>query len=198
MKNVTNVKADFDVALEYLKQLDNSDIAKEIKSIENSKPDLFTFYKSAKEKVDLLSQSIDNEALNTLCLSWQVNKNQIKSKNKFRKKKLKRREQYILNEAKEIINSGQFEKTKELVYQTLNKIVQSSAAVECINSLLRYYLNSSNNKVTQEFLNLFMFHHNHRRFKNGKRKNKTPIEIATNSIQTKDWIELLLQEVKLD
>ena len=43
-----------------------------------------------------------------------------------------------------------------------------------------------------------MFHHNHKRFKAGKRKGKTPMEIATNSVQKEDWKELLLQKVKLD
>lgn len=198
LKDIKTVKGDFDTALEYLKELDSIEINKEVKSIENCKPDLFTFYKTAKEKVDLLSQTVNNELLKLLCLAWQVNKNQIKAKNKYRKNKLKRREKYILNEVKELSDNQSYEKIVETVYQTLNQIIQSSAAVECVNSLLRYYLNSSNNKVTQETLNLFMFHHNHKRFKAGKRKGKTPMEIATNSIQKEDWKELLLQKVNLD
>ena len=198
LKDIKTVKEDFDTALEYLKGLDNTEINTEIKSIENCKSDLFTFYKTAKEKVAILLQTVSNELLKLLCLAWQVNKNQIKAKNKYRKNKLKRREKYILNELKELSDNQTYEKTVETVYETLNQIIQSSAAVECVNSLLRYYLNSSNNKVTQETLNLFMFHHNHKRFKAGKRKGKTPMEIATNSIQKEDWKELLLQKVKLD
>ena len=198
LKEEKNVRLDFDIALEYLKELNNKEINKEIKSIENCKSDLFTFYKTAKEKVDLLTQTIDIKILNLLCLSWQVNKNRIKTKNKHRKNKLKRREKYILTQVEKLIGSQEYEKNKEIVYLTLNYIIQSSAAVECINSILRYYLNSSNNKVTQEFLNLFMFYHNHRRFKNGERKGKTPMEIATNSVQKMDWKELLLQKVKLN
>ena len=198
LKELKTVKEDFDTALEYLKELNNNEINKEIKSIENCKSDLFTFYKTAKEKVDFLLETVNNELLKLLCLAWQVNKNQIKAKNKYRKNKLKRREKYILNEVKELSDNQSYEEIVETVYQTLNQIIQSSAAVECINSLLRYYLNSSNNKVTQETLNLFMFHHNHKRFKAGKRKGKTPMEIATNSVQKEDWKELLLQKVKLD
>ncbi len=86
------------------------------------------------------------------------------------------------------------EEIKQTVYLNLNQIIQSSSAVVCINSLLRFYLNSSNNKVTQKFLNLFMFFLNHRRFKNDERKGKTPMEFATNSKQKEDWLDLLLQK----
>jgi len=68
--------------------------------------------------------------------------------------------------------------------------------VECINSILRPYLNNSKNQVTQEFLNLFMFYHNHRRYHAGKRKDKTPMEILTGKEQKEDWITLLQQEVR--
>ena len=41
-----------------------------------------------------------------------------------------------------------------------------------------------------------MFYHNHRRYKDGKRKDKTPMEILTGKEQKKDWIELLFDVVK--
>ncbi len=63
--------------------------------------------------------------------------------------------------------------------------------VENINSILRPYLNNSKNQINQEFLNLFVFYHNHRRYEAGKRKGKTPMEIFTDRKQEKDWIELL-------
>ncbi len=96
LKDIESVRMDFDVAIEYLKSLNNKKINKEVKSIENCKSDLFTFYKTAKEKINLLSQTIDNKTLKLLSLAWQVDKNRIKSKNKFRTNKLKRRENYIL------------------------------------------------------------------------------------------------------
>ena len=67
--------------------------------------------------------------------------------------------------------------------------------VECINSILRPYLNSSKNQVTQGFLNTFMFYHNHRRYQAGKRKGKTPMELLTGKPQTEDWIVLLQRAV---
>ncbi len=82
------------------------------------------------------------------------------------------------------------------VYAELDRIVQSSALVECINSIIRPYLNNSKNQVTQEMLNLIMFYHNHRRYKAGWRKGKTPMELFIGEMQKKDWIELLFDVVK--
>ncbi|SFV70804.1 hypothetical protein MNB_SV-13-1406 [hydrothermal vent metagenome] len=47
--------------------------------------------------------------------------------------------------------------------------------------------------MTQEFLNLFAFYHNHRRYKSGKRKGKTPMEILTKEENQEDWLKLLSQ-----
>jgi len=73
--------------------------------------------------------------------------------------------------------------------------VQSSALVECINSIIRPYLNNSKGQVNQEALNLMMFYHNHRRYTAGKRTKKTPIEILTGKQQDKDWLKLLFELV---
>jgi len=89
-----------------------------------------------------------------------------------------------------------FESIRERIYEELDQIIQASSMVECINSILRPYLNNSKNQVTQEFLNLFMFYHNHRRYHAGKRKGKTPMEILTGKEQKDDWITLLQQEVR--
>jgi hypothetical protein len=90
----------------------------------------------------------------------------------------------------------EFEKIKETVFDELDNIIQASSAIENINSILRPYLDSSKNQISQEFLNIFMFYHNHRRYKAGKRKGKTPMEIFTGKKQEKDWIELLLDTVE--
>jgi len=197
LKDVQKVIGDFDTALEYIKELENKEINDEVKSIQQCKTDLFTFYKSAEKITASLSQSIDNDILKLLSVAWQCNKNSIKAKNSYRRNKLVRREQYILKDVKELIDN-EYEITKQTVYDQLNQIIQSSAAVECINSLLRPYLNTSKNQVTQEFLNLFMFYHNHRRFANGKRKGKTPMEIATMTDNQLDWLELLLQKTEMN
>jgi len=194
LKDSEQTIAFFDKALEAIKLLKHNEINEKIKSIENCKKDLFYFTKVAKEIIQELSQFVDNETLQPLCLAWQVRKNSVKLKNQSeRKNALERKELYILESVKE--RTGEkYEIIKNQVYEKLDQIVQSSAAVECINSILRPYLNTIKNQPTQEFLNLFMFYHNHRRFTAGKRKGKTPIELLTGEEQTEDWIKLLFQQ----
>jgi hypothetical protein len=114
-----------------------------------------------------------------------------------RKNALKRKEQYILESVKELIGE-KYETIKNQVYGKLEQIIQSSAAVECINSILRPYLNTMKNQPTQEFLNLFMFYHNHRLFTAGKRKGQSPIELLTGETQSKDWMEQLFEKLQIN
>jgi len=82
------------------------------------------------------------------------------------------------------------------MYAQLDQIVQSSSLVECINSILRPYLDTTRNQITQELLNLIMFYHNHRRYRAGKREDTTPMELFTGQPQTGDWLDLLCDEVE--
>jgi len=47
-----------------------------------------------------------------------------------------------------------------------------------------------------EQLNLIMHYHNHRRYRDGVRKGKTPMEILTGKEQAKDWIAILLEIIR--
>ena len=89
-----------------------------------------------------------------------------------------------------------YEEIKKRVFDELDNIIQASSMVENINSLLRPYLDRSKNQVTQEFLNLFAFYHNHRVYQRGKRAGKRPIEILTSEKLDKDWIELLMEWIE--
>jgi hypothetical protein len=68
--------------------------------------------------------------------------------------------------------------------------------VECINSIIRPYLNTTKNHVTQALLNLIMHYHNHRRYRDGIRKGKTPMEILTDKAQAKDWLSILFDIIR--
>ncbi|MBP7179569.1 MAG: hypothetical protein KBF95_05275 [Dysgonomonadaceae bacterium] len=41
-----------------------------------------------------------------------------------------------------------------------------------------------------------MFYHNHRRYKAGKRKGKTRIELLTGTKQKNDWLEILWKRLE--
>jgi hypothetical protein len=191
LKEGTKTKADFEVALQYLKTLNNDSINKQVKTIEACQKDLFYFTEIAQNRLAQLAQTMNPQVLQKLCLAWQTHKNAMKVKrNPQRKNALKRRENHVLEEVKCLIGQ-QYQAQKESTYLCLDQIVQSSAAVECLNSVLRPYLHASKNHISQEFLNLFMFYHNHRRFYAGKRKGKTPNEIFTQEPQALEWIDLI-------
>ena len=194
LKNEAQRIADFDAALELIEALKNAQLNDQLKKIRNCKEDLFYFAKTAKKVIAELSQAIDNEVLELFCLAYQTQKNSIKLKKKAEHKKaLKRKEQHILDKIR-LLLGAKYEGIKNEVYSKLEQIIQSSAAVECINSILRPYLNTSKNKPSQEFLNLFMFYHNHRRFAAGKRKGKTPFELFSGEPQLENWLDLLLKK----
>ncbi|MCI5194612.1 MAG: hypothetical protein D3915_16120 [Candidatus Electrothrix sp. AU1_5] len=115
-----------------------------------------------REKLDKLS--IDQNALSALCLAWQHHKAVIKAKKADRRKKCTAREQVCLEFSEGYLQED-FETIKERIYSELDAIVQSSAMVECINSIIRPYLNTSRGQVNQNMLNLIAFYHNNRRYR---------------------------------
>ena len=190
----TTVRAAFDL----IDELNNKSINKEVKTIQQLIPDLFSYLDEAKRITEELKYlEIPEEILKAFCIAWQYQKNWIKAKKPERRTKYKDKEQEELELLKDELG-GEFQELKETIYAQLDNIVQSSAMVENINSILRMYLNTSKNHITQSFLNLFMFYHNHRRYVDGKRKGKTPIEILTARKQEKDWLELLIEKVPWD
>jgi hypothetical protein len=186
------------VALDLMESLEHSAINKEIVTIRKGLPDLLTYFEDAKFALDACRKITTNEdALKALCLAWQWDKAVEKSKNTDRRlKAIEQRDLHLELASLFIDDDTMFGSIKQRIYDELDQVVQASSMVECINSLLRPYLNSSKNQVTQEFLNLFMFYHNHRRYHAGKRKGKTPMEILTGKEQTEDWITLLQRRIR--
>ena len=182
--------------LSLIEELGQTKITKAVNKVRRTMPGLLNYFDLAKSIVgNLPSLAVDQEALQALCLAWQWRKGSIKSKKAKGRKYCDMNERDCLEMAVGYLQED-YDVVKEQVYQQLDQIVQSSALVECINSILRPYLNGSKNHVTQETLNLIMFYHNHRRYKDGKRKNQTPMEILTGKKQEKDWIELLFEVIK--
>ena len=163
-------------------------------------PDLFHYFDIATQVVNECKElGLDENALKAYCVAWQWGKAARKAKKSGRKKIAIEQEQFCLE-----IAAGLHQQESEAVdgalqkevYSRLDKIVQSSALVECINSIIRPYLNTSKNHVNQEQLNLIMHYHNHRRYRDGVRKGKTPMELLTGKEQTKDWIAILFEIIR--
>lgn len=184
------------LALELIEILGVEKITKAVHKARRTLPQLLNYFDVAQEIVSQLSTlPIPQQVLQALCLAWQLRRGMIKSKKAQTRHYYARKEQSYLDLALGYLQED-YNLIKEQVYGQLDRIVQSSALVECINSIIRPYLNNSKNQITQEMLNLVMFYHNHRRYKYGKRKGKTPNEILTGAKQEKDWIELLFDIVE--
>jgi len=195
LRNRENAEENIKIGLDLIDTLGKNNLTTAANKVRRTLPELFHYFDVAKEVMKKLDQQgIDQNVLCALCLAWQWNKGKIKAK------KASRRQECIKNEYNCLeFTIGhlqeEYENVKDQVYEELDQIVQSSALVECINSIIRPYLDNSRNQITQETLNLIMFYHNHRRYIAGKRKDKTPIEILTGKKQDKDWTELLFEIV---
>lgn len=184
------------LALELIETLGVEKITKAVHKARRTLPELLNYFDIAQEIVSQLSTlPIPPQVLQAFCLAWQWRRGMIKSKKAQSRHYCARKEQSYLDLASGYLQED-YNLIKEQVYGQLDHIVQSSALVECINSIIRPYLNNSKNQITQEMLNLIMFYHNHRRYKYGKRKGKTPNELLTGTKQEKDWIEVLFDIVE--
>ena len=184
------------VGLALVEGLNHNNITKAVNKVKRALPDLFHYFDVAAKVVnECKALPIDEESLKAYCIAWQWGKAARKAKRADRKRKAQEREKFCLEIADSLHQeeSGRIEKE---IYAKLDTIVQSSALVECINSIIRPYLNTTKNHVTPELLNLVMHYHNHRRYRDGVRKGKTPIEILTGKKQPKDWMSLLFDIIR--
>jgi len=193
--NPRNAEENIRTATDLLQFLDHKAIVKEAKKIERLLPDLLNFLPRAQELVDKIKHQYPAGVLEAFCVGWQANKNAIKAKNIKRKHFYQSREKKWLKSLSEWL-SEDFVPLKKEIYQQVDTIVQSSAMVEAINSIVRPYLNTSKNQTSQHLLNLIMFYHNHRKYRAGKRKGYSPMELLTGKTQQKDWLDLLMEHIQ--
>jgi len=196
LRDMKKAKEEIEVALEFIETLEHTKINQEIQGIKKVLPNLLDYFKDAQKAIkNCRALGIDNETIRVLSLEWQWNKALIKAKNKERRKKAREELTHYSLIAKRMLWED-YERVKEKVFSELDTIIQASSMVENINSILRPYLDRSKNQVTQEFLNLFAFYHNHRVYKRGKRAGKTPMNILRGENLNRDWIELLIEQVE--
>ncbi len=190
-----NAGEDIRVALDYMIGLPVNKIKKDINTIYNLLDDLLGYLDIARRTVrNLVERGIQPYIVQAFSLAWQYQKNAAKAKKPERRNYFAGKEKEQL-EMIQMMLGNDFESVKTTVFAQLDKIIQSSAIVENINSIVRAFLNTSRNNINQETLNLIMFYHNHRKYKAGKRKGKTPMELLTGIKQEKDWLEMLLEKV---
>jgi hypothetical protein len=196
LRNRQQAEAEVKVGLALIEELNHNEITAAVEKARRTLPDLFHYLDVAKKVVNECKKlPINEESLKAYCIAWQWGKAVRKAKKSDRQKRAQEREQFCREIAEGLHQEASRDIQKE-VYSKLDKIVQSSALVECINSIIRPYLNTTKNHVTQELLKLIMHYHNHRRYCDGVRKNKTPMEILTGKEQAKDWISILFDIIR--
>ena len=175
-----------------MKELNHTSISNAADKSRRTLPDLFHYLDTAKKIVEECRKDLPISAacFKAYCLAWQWEKAVRKAKTPDRKNAAKANAQFY-SELADGLHDQEDRDIRQEIFARLDRIVQSSAMVECVNSIIRSYLNVCKNHVSQELLNLIMFYHNHRRYADGVRKGKTPMEILTGREQSKDWISLL-------
>ena len=196
IRNRVSAKGEIETALELMQTLGSDEVNKRAKSAKKVLPNLLNYFEQTKKSIEeCQKEGINKDALEFLSLAWQWEKAVVKAKDIARKHRaIEQRDIYIYF-AKELLKD-RYEAISQLVFGKLELVIQASSMVECINSILRPYLNNSKNNVSQGFLNLFMFYHNHRQYRAGKRKGSTPMELLTGKEQKEEWVELLIDSVE--
>ena len=196
LRNRQQAEAQIYTGLTLIEELKQNKLAKAVGKVKRTLPDLLHYFDVAEKVINECKElSIDEESLKAYCLAWQWGKAVRKAKKSDRRQWAEAQEQFCL-EIAEGLHQQESEDIQKEVYSKLDRIVQSSALVECINSIIRPYLNTTKNHVTQEQLNLIMHYHNHRTYLDGIRKGKTPMAILTGEEQTKDWISILFEIIR--
>jgi hypothetical protein len=189
-------------AIELMQRLGITGLDKELKLIEKLIPTLFGFLDKAQECCQKIveNQLVEARHLPFWCLAWQYDKRSFKVKNNYaHQKKLrdisKNWVHDIQNESN--LTNEDFIALQTTLFALFDAIVQSSASVEMFNSILRPFLNQSRDQISQQTLNLIMDFYNHKPFARGKRKGKSPHEILSGIKHEKDWIDKMMDIVRL-
>jgi hypothetical protein len=196
LRNRQEAEGNMAAALDLLDTLGVGSVSTAVQKVRRTLPDLLAYFEVAQPVVAQLDAlPIQPETLRPLCLAYQWHKDLIKAKTPKARQYCAAQERFYLDVVADDLHEND-DVLKEQVYRTLDQIVQSSSLVECLNSIIRPYLNTTRNHVTQALLNVVMFYHNHRRYKDGKRQGNTPMEILTGMPQKQDWLDLLFEKIE--
>jgi hypothetical protein len=194
LKPLSYLYEEIEVIFELMLSLNYSPIKEVVEAMRTRKDSLFVYFKMAEQILKELSPSIrDPEAVQALCLAWQYDHFSYQAKSAKQRHFLLQERNFCLSYAEALLEDN-YQQSKDMLFSNLDNVIRSSSLVETINSLIRPYLNSCKGNITQEALNLIMFYHNHRRFVDGKRKGKAPIEILTGKKLNQHWIDLLVNQ----
>ncbi len=182
-------------ALEMMKQLGIPQLDSEIQAIEKLLDHLFDFLPKASVIQFELEAQLGKVPAYFWIYAWQNDKKSRKTKNTDKSKALRHKTAHALELLQEhyLLKPQEFEDLKRGIFRRLDTIIQSSALVETINSLVRPYMNAARNQLSQPQLNLIRFYLNHRVYQRGKRKGFAPIELISGQKLPGNWLQMLLE-----
>ncbi len=196
LRNRSQAEEEMTAALELLDTLGVTSLSKAVAKTRRALPDLLAYFDVAQTVVTALVRElpIAPATFRQVCRAHHWHKRFITARTPEARHACEAHERNVLDQAAK--DPPYTDEIQRHLYDRLDQVVQSSSLVECINSILRPYLDTTRNQVTQAFLNLIMLHHNHRRYRAGKRANHTPMELLTGQPQEADWLDLLCDEVE--
>jgi len=194
-RSQTTATQEVKAALQMMRDLQISGLNEQLDTIENLLPKLFNFLAKAQVIQYQLEAELGEIPTYFWTYAWQMEKKSRKIKHYAKSRSAARKSQTALDLLQEHyrLEDREFQELKTKVFSQLDRIVQSSALVETINSLLRPYMNEAKNQLSQEQLNLIRFYLNHRVYQRGKRKGAAPIELLTGQKLEKSWREMLVE-----
>ncbi len=166
----------------------------ELTTLEKALPAYWDYFYRAEKIYQALAQIYPADALEAMSLAWQYQRQAKNSKAYTVQQGLQRAARFYLEYTQALYP----ERCAELharVFADFDANIRSSSLMENVNSLVRPFLETSRGQVTQEFLNLVAYFHNHRRFVRGQRRDYAPLEILTGEPLPTVWVDALLASV---
>lgn len=204
VRNRVIAQSEAQCAVELMMTLEIPGLNKELEMILKTIPELFKFLDRTADCCQKIITDglIKPEQLPFWAKAWSYQKKAYKVKNNYQyQQNLRKKAQswldWLQKETPLTTRTDQkFLSLQNLIFTRFDGIIQSSAAVEMVNSILRPYLNQAKDQITQQSLNLIMDYYNHRPFTRGKRKGKSPLEILTGEKKDTDWFDKIMEIVR--
>lgn len=177
--------------LSLLASLDCESLSMAVTSFRKAMTAFWPYFQRAESIYLNFSKLYPNELLTLISLAWQYSRQSRNSKSYSQQLYFTDLALHYLNWA-ESIYPDNFSLIKHAIFDAYDSNIRSSSFVENINSSLRVFLDNSRSQLSQAFLNLFAFFHNHRPFLRGHRKGLAPIEILQGHSMDSSWLDSLL------
>ena len=180
--------------LSALEKIDHPKIKKLVNKIRNHQEQMLTFLDWAQTALEKFKKKneelIPDGFIRMVAKCWWYRQALINGYNQFKS----------AAEAAEIelnlwLDEPLFAKFADQILSILSASTRASSLVEAINNLLKSFLDSRHSfhstDTLQAYLNLFVLWHNMRVYSRGKRKGKSPFQLAGIETPSDDWLELL-------